>query len=231
MLGYSLAHILAGRERNLAEEVDREKEARESVAKTAKEKLKAAESTEKKAAAAEKNRALAEKRCSELLDKQNETDVKLAEAISLTTSQAEELTDLRAALEACEQKWYNEGFVNAEKSTELVVAQARRLGFEAGWFAALQALGVPEDSPLRDPSQIPFPNPVIAVQDPTMPAEEEETASMRELVEQINAHVEPDEMEATSIPTVQDLLGEDLHFLVIDQRQHKVTDPTSPPPD
>ena len=77
--------------------------------------------------------------------------MKLAEAISLTTSQVEELTDLRATLEACEQKWYNEGFADAEKSAELVVSQARRLGFEAGWFTALQALGVPEDSPLRDP--------------------------------------------------------------------------------
>ena len=87
----------------------------------------------------------------ELLAKQNETDVKLAEAISLNTSQAEELTYLRAALEACAQKWYNEGFADAENSVEPVVDQARRLGFEAGWFAALQALGVPEDSPLRDP--------------------------------------------------------------------------------
>jgi len=116
-----------------------------------KEKLKAADSAKKKAAAAEKNRALAEKRCAELLAKQNETDVKLAEAVSLNTSQAEELTNLRVALEACEEKWYNEGFVDAENSAEPMVNQARRLGFEAGWFAALQALGVPEDSPLRDP--------------------------------------------------------------------------------
>ena len=108
------------------------------------------------------------------------------------------------------------------------MAQARRLGFEAGWFATLQALGVLEDSPLRDPGQIPFPSLVTAVQDPTLPAEKEETASMRELVEQIDVHAEPDEMEATSIPTVQDLLGEDLHFPVIDQRQHEVTDPTRP---
>ena len=82
------------------------------------------------------------------------------------------------------------------------MAQARKLGFEAGWFATLQALGVPEDSPLRDLSQIPFPSLVIAVQDPLAAAEEEETTSMRELVEQIDAHVEPDEMEATSILTV-----------------------------
>ena len=35
---------------------------------------------------------------------------------------------------------------------------------------------------------------------------------MRELVEQIDAHAEPEDMEATSIPTVQDLLGEDSRF-------------------
>ena len=67
---------MAGRARDLAEEVEREKGARESVAKTAKEKLKAVESAEKKAAAAEKNRALAEKRCAEFLAKQNKTDLK-----------------------------------------------------------------------------------------------------------------------------------------------------------
>ena len=81
-----MAHILVGRAKDLAEEVDRERGARESAAKTAKEKLKAADSVEKKAAAAEKNRALAEKRCSELLAKQNEIDIKLTEAISLNTS-------------------------------------------------------------------------------------------------------------------------------------------------
>ena len=106
----------------------------------------------------------------------------MAQAISLNTAQAEELADLRAALEACEEKWYNEGFADAENSAEPVVNQARRLGFEAGWFVALQVLGVPEDSPLRDPSQIPFPSSVTAVQDPLVLVEEEETTSMRELV-------------------------------------------------
>ena len=167
-----------------------------------------------------------EKRCAELLAKQNETEMKLGEAISLNTSQAEELTDLRAALEACEQKWYNEGFADAEQFAESVMAQARKLGFEVGWFTALQALGVPEDSPLRDPCQIPFPSPVTAVQDPPAAAEEEETASMKELVEQIDAHAEPDEMKATSIPTVQDLLGEDPHYPLTVQQE--VTDPTRP---
>ena len=153
--------------------------------------------------------------------------MKLVKAVSLNTSQAEELADLRAALEACEQKWYNEGFADAEKFVEPVVDQARKLGFEVGWFAALQALGVPEDSHLRDPSQIPFPSPVTAVQDPPVASEEEEeTASMRELVEQIDAHAEPDDMEATSIPIVQDLLDEDSRYPLTDQQE--VTDLTRP---
>lgn len=140
-----------GRAKELAKEADWEKEARETATKTIKEKIKAAETIEEKAVAAEKNRALAKKRFTKLLAKQNKTDVKLAEVISLNTAQAEELADLKAALEAYEEKWYNEGFVEAENSTEPVVNQAQRLGFEAGWFVALQILGVPEDSPLRDP--------------------------------------------------------------------------------
>ena len=59
----------------------------------------------------------------ELLNKQNETNVKLAKAISLNTTQAEELADLRAVLEAYEEKWYNEGFADTENSVEPVVTQ------------------------------------------------------------------------------------------------------------
>ena len=158
--------------------------------------------------------------------KQNETEVKLAEAISLNTSQAEELADLRATLEACEQKWYNEGFADAEQSAKPEVAQAWKLGFEAGWFTALQALGVPEDSHLRDPGQIPFPSLVTVVQDPLVTAEEEEIANMRELVEQIDAHAKADDMEATSISTVQDLLGKDSRYPLTDQQE--VTNPIWP---
>ena len=107
-------------------------------------------------------------------------------------------------LEACEEKWYNEGFVDVENSVEPVVTQARKIGFEVGWFTALQVLGVHEDSPLRDPCQIPFPSTTVAVQNPPASIEEEETASMRELVEHIDAYAEPEDTEATSIPSTQD---------------------------
>ena len=223
-----MAHILGDCTKDLAEEADREREAWETAVKTAKEKMKAAETAEKKAVAAKKNRALAEKRSTELLAKKNETYVKLAEAISLNTTQAEELADLKAALGACEEKWYNEGFADAENSVEPVVTQARKIGFEAGWFAALKALEVPEDSPLRDPSQIPFPSTAAAVQDPLVPIEEEDTSSMRELVEQIDAHAEPDDAEVTSIPSTQDQLSIDPLFFVANQQQTRAADMTGP---
>ena len=63
------------------------------------------------------------------------------------------------ALEVCEEKWYNEGFADAKNSVEPIVYQARWHGFREGWTAVLQAIGVPNDSPLRNPEQIPFPEP------------------------------------------------------------------------
>ena len=100
--------------------------------------------------------------------------------------------------------------------------QARRLGFKAGWFAALQAVGVLEDSPLRDLGQIPFSIPTIVEQNPPAPIDEEETASMRELVEQIDAHVELDDMEATSVPCAGDQPDEGI------QQQIETTAQTNP---
>ena len=176
----------------------------------------AVDTTEKKAATTEKNRALAKKRSTKLLAKQNETDVKLAEVISLNTAQIEELADLRATLKACEEKWYDKGFADAENFVEPVVNQAHKVGFEAEWLAALQVLGVPKDSLLRDPGQIPFPSLAAAMQNPPVP------------IEQINAHTKPDDTEATSIPNAQDQLGVDLLFPVTDQQQTKATDQTGP---
>ena len=104
---------------------------------TAEEKTKVVETAEKKAAAFEKARELSEKRSMELEGKLGETELKLAKAVSLNTAQAEELANLKAALEACENKWYNEGFADAENSVELVIQEAWKLAFKEGWLAAL----------------------------------------------------------------------------------------------
>ena len=160
---------------------------------------------------AEKSRASVEKRSAKLVARQNETEVKLAEAASLNSTLSEEVANLRAALEACENKWYDEGFADAEKGMEPAVMQAWQLSFREGWMAALQDLGVPEDSPLRDPGQIPIPNSAPATQNLASPNDEKETDSLRELVEQIDAHVEMIGTKATRNPPTDGPHGEDVH--------------------
>ena len=96
------------------------------------------------------------KKLTEMDVKLGGTKLKLAEAESLKLAQADEIANLKAAIEACEEKWYNEGFVDAENSVEPIVHQAQHHGLGEGWLAALQALGVAEDSPLRNPEQIPY---------------------------------------------------------------------------
>ena len=66
------------------------------------------------------------------------------------------------------------------------------------------------------------------MQDPPVPIEDEETASMRELVEHIDAHAKSDETGATSIPSAQDQLDGDLHFPMADQQQTKAANQTRP---
>ena len=74
-------------------------------------------------------------------------------------------------------------------------------------MAALQAIGVPEDSPLRDPNQIPLPSLPTAAQKTPVVADEEETTNLRELVEQIDALAEPIDLEAISNPNAEDQHG------------------------
>ena len=174
---------------------------------TSKERAKAAATAEKKVATSEKARVSAEKRFSDLKAKLGETVLKLVEAASLNTARAEELADLKATLEGCESKWYDEGFADVENSMEPVINEARKLAFKEGWLATLQAVGVPKDSPLRDPNQIPLPSLSTAAQKTPVVVDEEETTSLRELVKQIDAHVEPIDLEATSNPNTEDQCG------------------------
>lgn len=110
----------------------------------------------------------------------------MAKAESLNLAQANEITKFKATLEAAEDKWYNEGFTDAENSMEPIIYQSRCHGFDEGWVAALQAIGVPDDSPLSIPEQIPYPEPPPPlVQNPTDTEEEGDIPSMRELVNAI----------------------------------------------
>ena len=107
------------------------------VKASVKEKTKAVVTVEKKAATSEKARVSAEKKSSKLEAKLGETKLKLVEAASLNTAQTEELANLKVALEACENKWYNERFSDAENSIEPIIHEAQKLAFEKGWLATL----------------------------------------------------------------------------------------------
>ena len=77
-------------------------------------------------------------------------------------------------------------------------------------MAALQAMGVLEDSPLRNPDQVPFPNPSPPVQNPSNAADEEETPSIKELVQTIDSYVELVDLEVTSNLRAGDQFAEDV---------------------
>ena len=220
--------------KELAKDAEREKALKDVAEANAKEKTKTAAATEKKAITSEEARALAKKRSSELKTKLGETKLKLAKAVSWNTAQAKELANLKAALEANENKWYNEGFTDTENSAEPVINEAWKLAFEEGWLVALQALGVPEDSPLKNLNQIPFLGFPTATQNCPNAIDEEETQSMRELVEVIDSHVEAIDLEATSNLQTDNQPGEGVQLQpssmiqqLIEIIQMQPADPTS----
>ena len=97
---------------------------------TSKERTKISATAEKKVAAPEKARALTKKRFANLEAKMGETGLKLAEADSLNSVRVEELANLRAALEGCESKWYNEGCADVENSLMLGSWHSKRGGLQ-----------------------------------------------------------------------------------------------------
>lgn len=83
--------------------------------------------------------------------KLGEVKLKLTEVASLNLTQANAMVDLKTALDACEDKWYAEGFMDYENSMEPVVHKARMHGFGEGWLATLQEMEASSDSPLWNP--------------------------------------------------------------------------------
>lgn len=154
---------MAERVKELAEEAEWEKALKDVTTTIAKEQGKAAKAAEEKAQSLEKAWLTTEKKLAEVEEKLGETELKLAKATSPNLAQANAMADLKATFETCEDKWYNEGFTDAENTVEPVVHKARVHGFREGWLATLQAMGMPDDSPLRNPEKIPYPAPTPPV--------------------------------------------------------------------
>ena len=90
---------------------------------------------------------------------------------------------LKANLEEAEQKFYNEGFDDAKCFGRKVIFDTWQKGFLEGWMAAVNALDLPPSSSFRDPGQVPLPeDPVEAPVEETLMMEED-SSTMRELVE------------------------------------------------
>ena len=104
-----MTYVLDERLKELTEDADREKALKDVANATAKEKGMAVEATEKKAQSLEKARLLVEEKLTEAEDRLGGIVLKLAEAISLNLAQADQIANLKAALEACKNKWYDEG--------------------------------------------------------------------------------------------------------------------------
>jgi len=51
------------------------------------------------------------------------------------------------------------GFNDVENSAKPVMFKNRKFGFGKGWMAVVSAMGLHEDSPFRNPDQIPYSEP------------------------------------------------------------------------
>ena len=107
------------------DEADQEKALKDVAKATAKDKGKATEDAEKRAREVERARVLAEEKLTKMDMKLGETEFKLAKAESLSLAQAKKIAELKAALEAYEDKWHNEGFTDAENFVEPIVHLSR----------------------------------------------------------------------------------------------------------
>ena len=134
--------MVEDRLKEAAKDADRERALKDETMATIKNKDKVTEDAERKEWEVERACALAEQSLAKTGKKLQGMELKLVEAESLNLVQANEIVELKATLEAVEDKGYNVGFTDAENFVEPIIYQSRRHGFGKGWVAALQVMGV-----------------------------------------------------------------------------------------
>lgn len=120
-----LAYMMEVKLRDAAEETDKERALKEVAKATVKDKDKVVENAKEWIRVAERAQAFIEQRVEELEVKLGGTELKLSEAESLNSASAKLIAELKAALEADEDKWYNTGFTDAKNSVEPIIYQSR----------------------------------------------------------------------------------------------------------
>lgn len=171
------------------EEAKRDKALKQVVEFSFWEKAQEVSRMEKKAITVEKSRDIANYKVSVLGGKLEESDTKLAQALIVISARDRGLQAMRLNLEQAKQKYYV-SFDDTECSNRVVIFEAWWKGFLYGWMAAVDAINLPSSSPFRDLNQVPLPEiPPMKVHVAEHPAvEEEDSPSMRKLMEHIESH-------------------------------------------
>ena len=93
----------------------------------------------------------AKKRVMDLEGKLDDVDVKLAQVESIISDKDKEIADLKVTKAQREDKFYNMGFTDIENSIKPIMFKSHRYGFGEGCISTVNALDLPNDSPIRDP--------------------------------------------------------------------------------
>lgn len=149
--------MVKGRLKGAIEEVDKKKALKLVIKASLQEKTLRLNVMERRATTVEKALELAKQRVGDLQGKLGKTELKLAEIANLLSTQDKELTDLKSMAEARKQAYYNKGFKDTENSVRPVIFQARKFRFIEGWMAAVNVVGLLENSPFRSADQVPLP--------------------------------------------------------------------------
>lgn len=78
------------------------------------------------------------------------TKLKLMETASIISARDKEFTNFKGREKARKQTYYNKGVRDTENSAGLVIFQARKFGFMEGCMAAVNVVGLLDDSPFRN---------------------------------------------------------------------------------
>lgn len=184
-----MTYLIEGQLKGAMEEVDKERDLKEVSESNLQEQATKLAAAEWKSMKAKRACAAAKKRVMDLEGKLDDVDVKLAQVESIISDKDKEIADLKVTKAQREDKFYNMGFTDIENSIKPIMFKSRHYGFGEGCISTVNALDLPNDSPIRDPEQIPLPEPFPpSPMQTSAPNEEEDNLSMRELVEEIDSH-------------------------------------------
>lgn len=151
-----MTHMLEGQLKGAVEEAEKVR-ALQEVSEANLQKLGAALAAfERRVGEAKRAYAAIKKRAADLEGKLGKAEVRLAQADNVISAKDKEVANLKEAVAESEDKFYNMGFADAENSSDPIMLESRLYGFGEGWMAAMNALGLPEDSSFKDPDKIPY---------------------------------------------------------------------------